>query len=734
MASVCRLYVLIALIALCQTLRAEEGFWMPEQVGQLSDELKAVGIKLPAARLSDLNQAPLSAIVQMSGCTGSFVSTDGLILTNYHCAFPSIQYNSTPQRDLTGAGFLALNRSDELWSGPLSRVFVTSSVREVTEELVANIPAGISNRQRYAAIDRKERELIRECEKVAGVRCRVVSTFEGLQYHLITQKEIRDVRLVYAPQRAIGEFGGDVDNWTWPRHTADFAFFRAYVGKDGSFDSFSKKNVPFTPPSHLKVSTRGINAGDPLLVLGYPAKSYRYKTSDETREVRDAWYPRSIRYTRQYINILKTVGSRNDDVRLRNASALLKSENQLKNMEGTLAGVRAGKLVERKEDEERRLRARMTQAPEQEVDVLLAMREMEMRSRLTQQRDDAFYWMMRVSPLFWQALTLHRVSLERPKADADRQWGYQERDLPRIQEAIERSQRSLDVETERAALRFILLEIARLPGDQRIVAIDALLAQYSQDVRCSGAERASALRCEEQIDQFLNDLYARTRMTDVLERLKMLKQDTPSLRRRKDTFLELASSLTPLIMEIEAREEEDWAAMTAVRPRYMEKLKELRGGKLYPDGNGTLRVSYGRVEGYSPGDAVQYSPQTTLSGLLGKERDDPPFALPPRFQRAARDAKSSPYLDEQLGAIPVNFLSTADTTGGSSGSPTLNAEGELVGIVFDGNYEAISSDFLFNRDLTRSIHVDSIYMLWLMDAVDRAHNVMRELAIEPRFD
>ena len=710
----------IALLASVEALHAEEGLWTPEQIPGLAEELEAIGLGAQGETLSKVNQGPLAAVVQFAGCTASFVSPQGLLLTNYHCVFPALQYNSTPQRDLIRKGFLARSREEELWNGPLSRVYMTTGSSDVTDRLMGRMPANMSNRERHSVIDRREKQLVKDCERAASARCRVVSAYGGLQYILLTQKEILDVRLVYAPSRAVGEFGGDLDNWMWPRHTADFALLRLYVAKDGSAAAYSKDNVPLKSANHLKLSTRGVDAGEPLIVLGYPGKTYRYKTAGETRHVTDSWYPRSIRFTRQYINTLKTVGMRDEEARLRNAATLLKHENLLKNMEGTLDGMRTGRLLQRKELEETQLREilkRGEQGGPNPVDEIGILNE---RAMQYEQRDHILYWLARASPLLSQAVTLYRLSQERPRPDMDRQWGYQERDIPRIRESIERSQRSLDIPTERAALRFVLAEAMSLPADQRIPAIDSVLGD-GQEV-------------DQRIAVFLDRLFGDTRMVDLAERLRMFQMSTGSLRKRDDSLIEFAAVLTPMFIEAEAREEETWAAMLAARPRYMEILKQWRGGKIYPDANSSLRVSFGRVEGYSPREAVLYAPQTTLPGLLQKNRGVEPFDVPREFERAAVARKKVAYIDKDLDAIPVNFLSTADTTGGSSGSPTLNKHGEIVGVVFDGNYEAIASDFVFNRDVTRTIHLDTLYMLWVLDAVEGADELLRELSIEPQFD
>jgi len=308
-----------------------------------------------------------------------------------------------------------------------------------------------------------------------------------------------------------------------------------------------------------------------------------------------------------------------------------------------------------------------------------------------------------------------RVSRERAKADADRTTGYQERDWETLRQNSDRMQRTFDPATDRALLRYFLVEASKLPQSERIEPVDRAVAAAGS------------------IDALLDHLFSNTMVGDHSERTKMWSESEQKLETRHDAMLTFASALVPVV---EANQQRDLAyegAMSRLRPAYFDALRNVSGGTLYPDANLTLRVTFGRVEGYTPRDATHYTPQTTLSGIVQKEKGEEPFASPKPLLAAARDrAKTEPWFDPQLRDVPVNFLSTCDTTGGNSGSPTLNAKGELVGLLFDGNYESIDADFLFTPSITRSIHVDTNYMLWVMDAVDGAQNLMRELGVEPR--
>lgn len=695
--------------------------WLPEQLRQMGPELAELGVKIAPEALGDLEGYPLGAMVQAWGCTGSFVSPEGLMLTNFHCASSALQFNSSPENDLSATGFLASNRSDELPVGPSSRIYITTAIEDVTQRMTGGIDSKLSSKDYYALLDRREKAIIRDCEGGGGVRCRVVPMFEGLQYASVRQAEMRDVRLVYAPSRHVGSFGGEVDNFVWPRHAGDFAFFRVYVGKNGLSSDYHPENVPFRPGQVLRFSTEGINPGDPILVPGYPAKTFRYKTSAEVQRMARTHYPRSIRYMRDYLRILRQAGAASEEARIRLAPSVFNFENALKATEGAAEGIERTGLLERRESDQRELaeflRNRINRRDQDVVEELSRLAE---ESWQSEQRDSVLHWMLRASPLLNQALQIYRLSMERPRKDSARQWGYQERDIPRIESLIERSQKSMSVEADRAGLEYFLREAVALPSSQRIEAIDSALSATGE------ADPARA------IARLLDGLYVKTRMGELEERKSMLMESTSALDQRADPFLQLAATLIPGMIEKERADQARYASASRLRPRYMEAVMALRGGRTHSDANGTLRVSMGRVEGYSPKDGVTYGSQTTLDGLLEKNRNVDPFYLPPALIAAARVAGKSRWVDPDLGTVPVNFLSTADLAAGNSGSPTLNAEGEIVGLLFDGNYEAMASDFSYDPQLTRSIHVDIRYMYWVMENVDEASALLREIGIPER--
>ncbi|PYQ51494.1 MAG: S46 family peptidase [Acidobacteria bacterium] len=696
---------LIAVLALVTTNAfAAEGMWMPQQIPQLADELKKMGLKIDPNRFADLTGDPMGAVISLGGCSASFVSPDGLVVTNHHCGFGALQFNSTPQRDLITNGFLAKTRDEELAAGPGSRIFVTTNIEDVTKRVVK-------------ALDRATKQLVEECEKPGGVRCRVASFFEGSQYLRTTQMEIRDVRLVYAPALGVGDFGGETDNWMWPRHTGDWSYLRAYVGKDGKPADYSKDNAPFHPTHILKVSGEGVNPGDLVIVAGYPGRTFRYRTSAEVANMQQYTYPRTIKYATDLNNILREMGKNNKAVEIANASRIKGNDNLLKNYTGTLGGFEKFGIVTQRQHRENDLAAYVKSHTDAQkyAGIVDQMSKLEQEALATQQRDAVLQWLFRSSPMLSQANTLYRLSLERPKADIDRNQGFQERDWPRIGEGIARSQKSLEPQSDRAGLRYFINESQKLPANQRIAAVDELIAKNGG------------------VDKFLDQLYGNTKIADLALRKQMQTETTAQLMTHHDAMVDFAAALSPLLLENERKDKEFAGAMSRLRPVYMEALRASSGGRVYPDANGTLRVTFGKVVGYTPKDAVVYAPQTTVSGILQKNTGSGEFDAPKNELDAIRANKTAGYVDPQLGEVPVDFLSDVDTTGGNSGSPTLNAKGELCGLLFDGTYESLGSDFVVDPNITRSIHVDAVYMLWVMDAVDGAHNLLQEMGLPVRF-
>ena len=705
---------------------ADEGMWLPNQLPMIGQALEAAGLDTPPADFADLTGDPMGAIVSLGGCSASFVSKQGLVATNHHCAYGTIQFNSTPEKNLLENGFVARSPEDELQAAPGARVYVTLAVSGVTDEILAKVPDDADGAARFSAIENAEKELIAGCEKSPGHRCRVASFHGGLQFRLYDQLEIRDVRLAYAPPSSIGKYGGDIDNWMWPRHTGDFSIYRAYVGPDGLPAEPSPDNVPFQPKHWLQIGRDGVDVGDFVMVVGFPGRTNRYRLASEVDEVITWSYPRRIKRYQEMLDIIARETEGRTEAQIAYAGLISGLNNGLKNNQGMLAGFAHSQSVQRKQALEVELAAWIAADPEREARWGAAVSELESildKQRDHRERDEA------LSSIKWNQLLsttsrAYRLARESEKPNTERKMGYQERDLPRIRARIERSARTYDAQVDMALLRRALERYAELPASERVPALDDWFGLDGE------------LETAEAIAGTLHSMYMTTDLADSSERLALLDLDRVALEASEDPFVRLAVALYPTWIEMEEVEEALDGRLLEARPRFMEALlafETARGTEIYADANGTLRATFGNVIGYTPQEAVIYLPFTTAEGVAAKATGEEPFDAPQPLLDAIAAADYGPYSSESVGSLPVCFLSDVDTTGGNSGSATLDSKGRLVGLLFDGNWESMISDWDFLTDVTRSIHVDVRYMLWVMDRIDGAGNLLREMGIEPSF-
>ncbi len=748
--------VLALMLTGCAVLAAaDEGMWMPSQLPELAGQLEAAGLELDAEVLADLSAYPLGAVVSLGGCTASFVSDQGLVVTNHHCAYGSIQHNSTDENNILEKGFLAQTLADELPAAPGSRVLVTTAIEDVTARILAAVPADARGKERFDAIEAAEKALVAQCEAEGGVRCRVSSFYGGLVYQLTTQLEIRDVRLVYAPARAVGKYGGEEDNWMWPRHTGDFAFLRACVGPDGRPADPAPENVPYRPRHWLRVAPEGVAEGDFVMVAGYPGRTNRYQLADEVENSAGWYYPASIRVNRELLEHFERALARYPDARLTLAPTLSGIHNRTKNNEGMLVGFDRVDVVAAKRAFEARLAGWIAADRDRQArygTVLGELRALIAREQENRERD--LYWgIARRWPMLETAATLYRLAQERRKPDLEREPGFQERDLRRIRERMERIATSYDPRVDRLVAADRIKMYATLPAKQRVAAFDQHLGigpgsagGAQEDGRGTArpgvrgeTERVAdpAAVDEETLNRTLDAMYAGTRLNDLATRLAWMDAGAGAFEASDDPFMRLAVALYPTELELENEEKALRGDFQEMRPRLMQAViayQRSQGVAVYPDANGTLRVTYGQVAGYQPADAVWYKPFTTLEGILEKDTGVEPFDAPADLLDAIRSGERGPYAPGSLGSVPVDFLSTLDTTGGNSGSPTLNGRGELVGLLFDGAWESLLAGYYYEPERVRSIHVDVRYLLWVMDRVDGAHRLVREMGLEPSFE
>jgi hypothetical protein len=697
------------------------GMWMPRQMAAHAETLKKLGVAFDPAALTDPTAFPLNAVVSLGGCSASFVSPDGLLITNHHCVTRYLQTNSTPEQNLLKNGYLAKTQADEKSGGPTARVFVTTAVTDVTDKVLGGLESVTDGAERFTKIEERRKQVTNACE--AGrpeMACTVASFFEGAQFYQIEQVEIRDVRLVYAPSAGIGNYGGEVDNWQWPRHTGDFSFLRAYVGKDGKPADFSADNVPFKPKHHLKVASDKATADSFVMVAGYPGRTQRLKTATEAQQAADWYYSRQIAVMEEQINLLEGLGKDSPEVAIKTAGKIRGLKNYYKNFQGVRDGLTKGGVAADKARVEGELQKWIDADAGRKAkygDVLAQMAALAAEKAKTREHDVAHDELLRASALLQMADTIVKLAGEREKPDAERKLGFQERDQKDLEQGAAAMEAAFSPVADRAVLRLFLTRAAKLPEAER----PELLALFvGKDTSEAGIDRA------------LNALYKTTKLGETAARVELLRTATPaSLAKSRDPFIKLALKIKPIVEAQKAKNEAAAGALALLRPRYIEALRAF-SGELAPDANGTLRVTFGTIRGYTPpGKTAAYTPFTKLSEVVAKNTGEEPFHAPKALVDAVAARKFGPYVDPTLGEVPVNYLADLDITGGNSGSATLNARGELTGLVFDGNIEAMASDWVFMPAITRSIHVDIRYVLWVMDAVDNADHLLTEMGVTP---
>ncbi|MDQ3283333.1 MAG: S46 family peptidase, partial [Acidobacteriota bacterium] len=572
---------------------ADDGLWMPQQIPAVGDELKKLGLQLDPNQFADLTGFPMGAIVSTGGCSASFVSPDGLVATNHHCVFGALQFSATPQNDIIRNGFLARTRGEEIQAAPDARIYVTTAIDDVTKRVLAAFPAGTSDADRARLITRRRREIVAECEKPGGLNCQVASFFEGAQYLRITRMEIRDVRLVYAPALGVGNFGDETDNWMWPRHTGDFGFYRAYVGKDGKPADHSKNNVPYRPKHYLKISTRDLDPNDLVMIAGFPGTTHRHMTASEVANAEAVELPVAVRYRAMLTKLLQERGANDRAIALKNASRIAGLENYLKKYTGTQEAFKRGSVLAQKQSEERHLRSALQGDVAKSYDAANAeLQQILAAQNATQERDTLLTWLYTASPMLTQANNLYRLSVEKTKSDFDRAEDFTERNRKKLEQTIARNRRSIEPGSDRAGLRMFLLEATKLPANQRITSIDTALA-------ATGAATGAATP-EAQVDALLDRIYASTQIGNEDAEKQMFHATTAQLTARNDSMIAFAASLRPFAEQRDAEKAAREGAMSRIRPAMLEGLRVARAGRLYPDANSTLRVGFGQVKGYTP--------------------------------------------------------------------------------------------------------------------------------------
>lgn len=702
-----KIVFILALILICKTLPAVEGMYLLNDL-PLKDMRKA-GLKIRMKMDKNTGYPEMAAgIVNLNGASASFISEEGLVLTNHHVAFSGIQRLSTLQDNILENGFIAEKRHDERFI-PGFRASITVSLEDVTGEILQGLTDDMDPVARYDSVQYRIKRVIAR-EETGLEKIFIRSFYNGKSYFLVRRLEFNDVRLVYTPPRSIGEFGGDIDNWMWPRHTGDFTIVRVYAGTDNQPADYSPDNIPFKPSYSYPLSARGLKPGDFTMILGYPGVTQRYLTAREASFEVNKEYPESIEHYKTLTGIMDSLGENNPETALKLSSRIKGINNYRKKYEGMLEGFKRHDVVEEKE----KLETSLVKHPKMGLEIETVLKELSFLQDNYEESYDfhrRFYRLRGDSRLLSAAYDLVRWNIEKSKPDPERDSGYQARDYHRRQQYLDYFMFGYDETLDKNLLKRNIKEA--LNGSEKIEALHAMLSATD----------------DEAIDQFIENLYVKTQMASSDFRQSLLDMEPEEFYALSDPMILFAVKLEEQALVLREENKRLSGEKMRLMPRYFDALKSVSEKAIYPDANGTLRCTYGHVKGYSPADGILYKPLTTLPGIFEKETGEHPFIVDDLLKRVNLTEKNRSFFDSRLKNFPVNFLHTMDITNGNSGSAVINSRGHIVGTAFDGNYEAMTSDWIYSDELTRAISVDIRYMLLVLTETPGSENLFQELTI-----
>jgi hypothetical protein len=716
---------LIALMSVCICVvilsshtnkRTDEGMFLLSDIRQIN--LKKIGLKMAPQELYNPNGTSLiDAIVRVGGCTGSFISNEGLIVTNHHCAFGFVQGISTAKNNYIKEGFLAKSRGEEVLAKGLV-CKITASYEDVSARVLAQTESIADPNERLQRIAANIKEVTAaETKAHPDLQCEISEMFTGRTYTLFRYKLLKDVRLVYVPARSIGEYGGEKDNWVWPRHSGDFAFLRAYVAPDGSAAEYSEKNVPYKPAKFLKVNPKGVKENDFVFVLGYPGRTFRHQPA--------AFYRLHEQYQLKYISDLydwqisymEEKGKDNDSIAIHYAGRIKSLANVTKNYKGKLQGFkRAGLTGQKYRDEEALQQFVMADPKLKETYGNVIPRINELYNEIIGKAPSNMWYtqLYNNSPAIGFAST---ISIVREQylalGTAAEKKAFIDNTTARLKTALNRYKSSYDPAFDKAFISKMLLDAQSFKGENKIEWV----ASIQKDMGTQGYEG------------FMTKLMAQTSITQFEKLEKWLDSTPDSLLLMNDPLVSLAGQLYKEMAGDEERKQLRDAELNRLMAQYVDMKSAWKNKQFIPDANGTLRFTYGHIKGYWPNDADYNAPFTTLKGVIEKE-DGKDYELMDVIRQLYAAKDYGTFMHPDLNDLPVNILYDLDTTGGNSGSPVMNAKGELIGVNFDRAYTATINDYAWNESYSRSVAVDIRYVLWVVQKVAKADYLLGEMGVK----
>lgn len=713
-----RFYVTMMLACAILGARADEGMWLLQMMEEqyLVEQMKKQGLQLEATDLYNASAPSIKDAVGIfgGGCTGEIISPEGLILTNHHCGYGAIQQHSSVEHDYLTDGFWAMTRAEELPTPGLEFTFVEKIV-DVTSKvnaLIENDSISVNESLSYAFLDKMAREELQQSEYdgVPGVEALVRPFYAGNRYYLFFLKVYSDVRMVAAPPSSIGKFGGETDNWMWPRHTGDFSMFRIYADSLGNPALYSEDNVPLKTPKHLSISIRGLQEGDYAMVMGFPGSTQRFLTRSEIQERMDCQNTPRIQVREARQEVLKKEMAASDKVRIQYAGKYASSSNYWKNSIGMNKAIVDNKVREAKSEQEARFAQFAAEKGNEEyANVVAQIDEVIAESSPVTYLRMAFTETFMMGVEFgapYKVMDSLKVAIKAKDKEAIERWGNQLR-----QSYAQIHNKDYDHEVDRKVAK-ALFALYKEMGLDLPAFYETIEKDYKGD-----------------IDRYVDAMYDNSITANEQNLEKFLKK--PTLKAiDKDLAVAFSRGKWEMYNEISAKAVPVREKLQQLHKTYVRGLCEMYApAPKAPDANFTLRLTYGTVKPYSPKNGVSYDYYTTLEGVMEKEdATNPEFVVPEKLKQlyAAKDYGHYALSD---GRLPVNFITTNDITGGNSGSPVMNAHGELIGSAFDGNWESLSGDINFDNDKQRCIVVDIRYVLFVLEKLGGCKHLIDEMTI-----
>ena len=689
-----RLLTLVALLSICFSAIADEGMWLLPYIKKMNEkDMKEHGCKLKAEDIYSAKKSSLkdAIVIFGNGCTGEIVSRNGLLFTNHHCGYEAIQKLSSVEHDYLNDGYWAMNYSEELPAEGLSVKFVRH-IFDVTEDIMGTVPSTAGQEEYERIVDANKEALIAQLEvRHPGMLVTIPGFFGGNQFFAFIYEEYTDVRLVGTPPSSIGKFGGDTDNWMWPRHTGDFSVFRVYAGKDNRPAEYSEDNVPYKAEKWLDVSLDGIEEGDFGMIMGFPGSTERYKTSFEIDYMLEVDNPQRIYIRGERQAILRKAMDADQAVRIKYASKYAQSSNYWKNSIGMSRGIEKLNVKAKKEAQEAEFQAwanANTLPEEGYIDALRLIAESQTDAKVENATLQYLY-----------EAFLNSVELVEPLFGVD---------------DYEQFYKDYDADVDRAVAKR-MFQIYRENNDILPDIYDKIDSEFEGDS-----------------DKYVDWLYDNSFFTSLDKFITVAQAENREELFAADPALELASSLFVLYRALVENVVAAESKFDEGHRKYIDGLMKMNPTKAWAsDANFTIRLTYGNVLPYSPADGIIYKHYTTLDGVMAKEDPSNPveFTVPERLKELYHAKDYGRYADKE-GNMPIGFLVNCDITGGNSGSPVLNAKGQLIGLAFDGNWEAMSGDVAFEPELQRTIAVDIRYVLFIIEKYGNAKWLIDELTIK----